>query len=446
MQFYLLFLDMDCDGMKKNLLTDIDGSFLNSPGTVISQSEYEWGSQARGLGDFRIPALALADSQGHQISLSALYKYPGIVRDENLCSYRSSWQAYECHGLNYAMLIIESMDNDTQTRRIAPVAVVSDNGYLDLINGPSLHSWCFGYPCNYRVSTFLALVVSNRSYDVYLTSTPPNQLRFRIIQSNSAFKIRLSMSYTTSNNVNFYNGINLEQPTNAYTTNGKLILRDPQGNSNNYMPSIGDPVGTNYFDRSAQKVYFSIQGSSDGSTFVDLVISPEIFLTFGVTAITTDSFFNSANLVSNIATLLHVPSSMIRRVEIVSASTATRVVRQASSQITELLVLITNDPPAVSNSTSQIQNNLNQLKNITAFIAGQYYFGQLQITASNMNLTINSLNLQVDGTQTPMKVISGIKIIQDISGCRAQSPCDVQPVLQLVDLNVKYFINNFFHY
>jgi hypothetical protein len=48
---------MDCDGLKKNLLTDVDGSFLNglSGSSVISQSEFGWGEQARGLGDFRIP-------------------------------------------------------------------------------------------------------------------------------------------------------------------------------------------------------------------------------------------------------------------------------------------------------------------------------------------------------------------------------------------------------
>jgi hypothetical protein len=27
------------------------------------------------------------------------------------------------------------MDNDTETRRLSPVAIISDNGYLDLING-----------------------------------------------------------------------------------------------------------------------------------------------------------------------------------------------------------------------------------------------------------------------------------------------------------------------
>jgi len=132
-------VDMDCDGQKKNLLTDLDGSLLGSPGHVFSQSEYEWGSQQRGLGDFRIPKEALAAPNGSMLNASQVYKYPGIVRDESLCFYKSDWQAYECHGLEYKMLIIESMDNDTETRRLSPVAILSDNGYLDLINGPEDH-------------------------------------------------------------------------------------------------------------------------------------------------------------------------------------------------------------------------------------------------------------------------------------------------------------------
>ena len=130
-------VDMDCDGMKKNLLTDTDGSFLGSPGTVISQSEFEWGSQQRGLGDFRIPKEALAAPNGTMLDISQVYKYRGIIRDENNCAYKDSWQAYECHGLDMKMLIIESMDSDTETRRLSPVAIFSDdNKYVDLINGP----------------------------------------------------------------------------------------------------------------------------------------------------------------------------------------------------------------------------------------------------------------------------------------------------------------------
>jgi len=39
------------------------------------------------------------------------------------------------------------MDSDTETRRLSPVAIISDNGYLDLINGPQDHGWCGGYTC-----------------------------------------------------------------------------------------------------------------------------------------------------------------------------------------------------------------------------------------------------------------------------------------------------------
>ena len=34
------------------------------------------------------------------------------------------------------MLVIESIDSDTETRRLSPVTILSDNGYLDIINGP----------------------------------------------------------------------------------------------------------------------------------------------------------------------------------------------------------------------------------------------------------------------------------------------------------------------
>lgn len=90
-----------------------------------------------GLGNFRIPKEALAAPNGTMLDPSKIYSSPGIVRDENLCAYKSDWQAYQCQAsLVYKMLVIESMDNDTETRRISPVAIISDNGYLDLINGP----------------------------------------------------------------------------------------------------------------------------------------------------------------------------------------------------------------------------------------------------------------------------------------------------------------------
>lgn len=40
-------VDMDCDAMKKLLFKDVDGTVLGSPGTVVSESEWEWGGDPR---------------------------------------------------------------------------------------------------------------------------------------------------------------------------------------------------------------------------------------------------------------------------------------------------------------------------------------------------------------------------------------------------------------
>ena len=44
------------------------------------------------------------------------------------------------------------MDVDTETRRVAPIAYMSD-GYVDIINGVSDTSCCAGYACQLRQTT-----------------------------------------------------------------------------------------------------------------------------------------------------------------------------------------------------------------------------------------------------------------------------------------------------
>ena len=60
------------------------------------------------------------------------------------------------------------MDKDTEIRRLSPIAVLSSNGYIDLINGPQDHGWCFGYTCQERLSTFHALVALNQTFEVHM--------------------------------------------------------------------------------------------------------------------------------------------------------------------------------------------------------------------------------------------------------------------------------------
>jgi hypothetical protein len=35
---------MDCDGLKKNLLLDLDGTLVGQVSSIFSQADYDWGS------------------------------------------------------------------------------------------------------------------------------------------------------------------------------------------------------------------------------------------------------------------------------------------------------------------------------------------------------------------------------------------------------------------
>jgi hypothetical protein len=202
------------------------------------------GNQQHGVGDFRIPSVALADANGQMINISSIYPYRGISRGST-CSYQPSWQMYLCMNVtDYRMLIIESMDSDTETRRLSPVAIMSDNGYIDLINGPQDHGWCNGYSCGTRISTFMALIESRHQYLIYLSSTQPNDIRFRIINSNTSIVNILALQYDSLQQIDVYaNGIYIP-PINQNPAFTFVMLLDTPNTL-----TLSSPVGSNFFNR-----------------------------------------------------------------------------------------------------------------------------------------------------------------------------------------------------
>lgn len=73
-------VDMECDGHKKVLVKDLDGTLIDSPGSIISQADFEWdGDPRRGLGDYRIPKSLLTDQNGDRIDVENIAPYKGIV-------------------------------------------------------------------------------------------------------------------------------------------------------------------------------------------------------------------------------------------------------------------------------------------------------------------------------------------------------------------------------
>jgi len=419
-------VDMDCDALKKGLLIDTDGTFLgSSPSTVFSQAEYNWGNQAHGIGDYRIPRVVLSNLTGSMLNINLTYPFRGIARAPG-CTYQPSWQMYFCPNTSdYRMLIIESMDADTETRRLSPVAVMS-NGFLDLINGPQDHGWCNGYTCQKRVSTFMSIIQARQHSDVYLTSTTPNHMRFRLLNSDSSIIATLGLYYNSLQQVDVYANDVYVNPTNRNPSfSSILMLTDNPSNV-----SLNAPPGTNYFNRTTQMAIFVIRGDS----VIDLKISELIVLAFNIPA-TTPAQFYTTNVLANLAALLGVSQDKIRRVNIISATNDTRVRRQI--QTIQLRVELREDPPRnlSTNNGSSAQSTLN----MNAQIINLFQSGILQERWRNNNDTNGlvpvSMTVQepLNQTSVELRIIDRVALIVPPSSCREQSPCDVQPVLVAYD-------------
>uniref|UniRef100_A0A3Q2VVI1 PKHD1 like 1, tandem duplicate 2 n=1 Tax=Haplochromis burtoni TaxID=8153 RepID=A0A3Q2VVI1_HAPBU len=350
-------VDMDCDAKKKSLLNDLDGSFLGAVGAVVPQSEYEWGGDPRrGLGDYRIPKVMLTALNGSRIPVNQIAPNKGVIR--RTCTYMSSWQSYKCFGLNYRMLVIESLDADTETRRLSPIAVVGD-GYVDLINGPQDHGWCSGYTCQRRLSLFHSIVATGHSFDVYFTSVSPQKLRLMMLNSNpSEVSIVVSVFYSNPQRLDVYVNNQLIAPTNAEwnADNTNYILKKPIL-AGQYVPELNATVGTNYFDQDYKMLKVVLRGSQP----VEIRTAPVLVIAFGFPAMTEEEFYGNS-LVQNLAVFLKVPPNMIRISKIIRENGGARRRKRSTGLTVEVEI---KKPPVqqTTNSTND-DEDFTLLKNI----------------------------------------------------------------------------------
>ncbi|XP_077363579.1 PKHD1 like 1, tandem duplicate 2 isoform X2 [Festucalex cinctus] len=349
-------VDMDCDGKKKTLLRDWDGSLLSVAGSVVPQSEFEWnGDPRRGLGDYRIPKVMLIHPNGTRIPVEQIAPNKGVIRSN--CTYVSAWQAYECYALNYRMLVIESLDSDTETRRLSPVAVLSE-GYVDLINGPQDHGWCSGYTCQKRVSLFHSIVATGHAADVFFTSSSPKKLRLMMLNADEDEHVLVSVFYSRPQRMDVYVGNQLVAPTNAEWNddNTDYILKEPTFDDQ-YVPelNVSTPHGSNFFDRDFKMLKVLLRGSRP----VEIRMSPLLFVSFDLPAMTEEQFFGD-RLVRNLAALFGVPSNNIRITKIIREDSRRR--KRSTGLTVELEI---KKPPVqqVSNTTDD-EEDFKQLRNI----------------------------------------------------------------------------------
>lgn len=315
-------VDMPCDAKKKALIMDTDGSLTGSGvySTVIPDNSFQWdGDRSYGQGYYRVPKTMITDVDGNKIPFSDVMPNVGIVQSSE-CSRVDNWNAIHCQNLQHRHLVIESMDKDTEVRRVSPIGVLSENGYIDLINGPQDHGWCFGYTCQERLSTFHALVAINQTFEVHMTSTPPQHIRYHLLNSQSSDYVVVKFYYPKRQRYDvFVDGIFIP------ATNGNGVIGDgydllPPGDE--YIPVFNADIhhGANFYDPRTGHLYVAISGSNDG--IVDVVQQPIVVFKFGG-SISNDDFFD-INPVQNIANLLGIDPSKIRIANIVRENSRRR--------------------------------------------------------------------------------------------------------------------------
>ena len=66
----------------------------------------------------------------------------------------------------------------------------------------------------------MVIIAVKMSFDIYLTNTAPNQLRFRIFNANASFKQKLYLYCLSANIIDLYKDDVFKAPTNSYYSDG----------------------------------------------------------------------------------------------------------------------------------------------------------------------------------------------------------------------------------
>ncbi|KAL3317341.1 Protein yipf2 [Cichlidogyrus casuarinus] len=312
--------DMECDGLKKILVSDLDGTTFGTPTAFLPDSAWQWDKDSRyGIGNDRVPRRM---RQAGLIDINTAYPNKGVIRDPT-CILNPDMQCYVCENSQwkYFHLFLESLDDDALTRRIAPIAIATVNltsDFVDLINGPSDHGLCDGYVCNKRMSAFRAIVADGQSFKIYSTDTMPQNSRIYIPNAKNNTRVRVAIDYLSTYRLDVYADGNYVIPLNAYYDSNQRLMFNQPNTTDHYKPDIrNSKAGDNYYDMDEQLLYVMLVGPC----IIDIKISSLIQMGFQLPGLTVDQFF-SGNVAQNLATFLGIAPNRIRVVKVVSEMTS----------------------------------------------------------------------------------------------------------------------------
>ncbi|XP_033758550.1 fibrocystin-L-like [Pecten maximus] len=379
-------VDMVCDGYRTMLIIDEDGSFggRSVPSEFFPYEDVYNGDSRYGIGDYRIPTPMLSFPNGSKIQPSSLYHHQGITRGGS-CEKNEVSRYWNCTKLDHELVMFESMDSDTETRQLSPVASLScinnNDCYINLVNGPQDHGWCSGYTCRLRLSLFPLILDKNVFNQVYFTSTSMQHLRIHMPTSDPNEKVGLAVYYSFTNSLDVYYNDVLVPPKNSKIENGITVFDYPSDYpEGHFSPDLEtDACGTNFLDGSIMEL------KACGKGRIDVIMRETVIL--GTTSITVDEFFGE-KIVSNLATFLKIDESKIRIVDVQNGASKRK---KRSVGTTTYYLEISDGPCADVSCTGQTTTmTYTDLMTIASDILNAFQNG---VFSSAMNLTINGLSI-----------------------------------------------------
>lgn len=307
------------------------------------------------------------------------FAYPGqCVRDDN-------HNGYSCGGLEFRTVVLESLDEDFMGRRVGPVTVcesvtapesptIDPSGRplclgrrLDLFTGPVSHPLKQGLRLQTRRQRYHLVVAANRNYTVDFTGTNPFHMAIYPLDFKDDETVVFRIRYANPERLTVrIDGLDQRPnwgfgPPPGGRGSGALFFPQRTGVSTQppaltRYPRVGDPTGTQYFDRGSgenlQKVNVQHLVLGSGVRSIELVTTPIVQVSMTL-AITTEQFFaDETNFVKHLAFVLGIDPLRIK-VPVIAAGSVV------------ILVEIESDPAAVAQWMKSVDINDDSVSVVT---------------------------------------------------------------------------------
>uniref|UniRef100_A0A8C8SGU1 PKHD1 ciliary IPT domain containing fibrocystin/polyductin n=1 Tax=Pelusios castaneus TaxID=367368 RepID=A0A8C8SGU1_9SAUR len=268
-------LEMRCEGSRKALFKDLDGSALGlqPPVSVFPKSEFEW-------------------------TPSSFYNTGFcIYREDTKCIYKPSTQGYFCKDADYALMILESLDADSAGRKSSPVVSMTGS-FVETFS--SAFSYISSCPSEHP-QAFYSVLPSNKLTKVCFAGLTPLALRLHLISGQNSTRLLIAIFFDELRSLHVFVKGNYTPLASS--------------SSSSFLPNAMS--GTHYFSFENNLLYILLHGEDP----IDIYTSYSLHAAFTVTETIGEE--GQRRVVHRLADFLQIGHDQVRIVHSTPGSEST---------------------------------------------------------------------------------------------------------------------------